>query len=247
MRRISWQLVLILALISSSLAVFIVQSQIFPTRRDDTLFYLIQDLAFVPISVLLVTLIIDKLLSSREKKSMMRKLNMVIGVFYSEVGTDLMKDCFNFDTNIENVRNTMSVTGEWTDADYTRAEKELKRSGPRIKCQYADLEKLKTFLLENRGLMLQLLENPNLLEHESFTELLRAVFHLTEELTARKNLRYLSDADIDHLSNDIKRAYVLLLSEWLLYMKHMKDEYPYLYSLAVRTNPFNPGAKAEIS
>jgi len=32
---------------------------------------------------------------------------------------------------------------------------------------------------------LRLLENPVLLEHESFTELLRSVFHLSEELEQR--------------------------------------------------------------
>jgi len=29
-------------------------------------------------------------------------------------------------------------------------------------------------------------------------------------------------------------------------MDHLKNQYPYLYSLAVRTNPFDSGAKAEI-
>jgi hypothetical protein len=245
MKRISWQIVLALILVASSLSIYTVQIVI-TNRPNDTEFYFLQDLAFVPISVLLVTLIIDKLLSSREKESMMRKLNMVIGVFYSEVGTDLMKDCFTFDTSVESTKKILLVTGDWSDADYIKAEKDLTKSNPVIKCQFADLEKLKNFLVEKRSLMLQLLENPNLLEHESFTELLRAVFHLTEELTARKNLKYISDADNDHISGDIKRVYISLLSEWLLYMRHMKIEYPYLYSLAVRMNPFNPNAKAEI-
>jgi len=32
----------------------------------------------------------------------------------------------------------------------------------------------------------------------------------------------------------------------LAYMKHLKKEYPYLFSLAVRTNPFDPGASVEV-
>jgi hypothetical protein len=98
-----------------------------------------------------------------------------------------------------------------------------------------------------REFMLALLENPNLLEHESFTELLWAVFHLTEELDNRENVKQLSDADLEHISNDIKRAYIALISEWLKYMKHLKNEYPYLFSLAVRMNPFDPNAKPEIA
>jgi hypothetical protein len=66
-----------------------------------------------------------------------------------------------------------------------------------------------------RDFLVRLLENPILLEHESFTELLRAVFHLTEELAAREDLGNLPDSDYKHLAGDIKRAYVLLVHQWL--------------------------------
>jgi hypothetical protein len=49
-------------------------------------------------------------------------------------------------------------------------------------------------------------------------------------------------ADYEHLSGDIKRAYIMLITEWVAYMKHLKGSYPYLFPLAVRTNPFNPAA-----
>jgi len=87
---------------------------------------------------------------------------------------------------------------------------------------------------------------PNLLEHETFTDLLWAVFHLAEELAYRKNVSLLPNSDYEHLIGDIKRVHVLLLSEWLDYMKHLREDYPYLFSLAVRTNPFNPDAKTEV-
>lgn len=72
------------------------------------------------------------------------------------------------------------------------------------------------------------------------------VFHLTEELAHRVDVKNLPASDYEHLSGDIKRMYVLLISEWLSYMKHLKDDYPYLFSLAVRTNPFNPSASPVI-
>jgi hypothetical protein len=86
------------------------------------------------------------------------------------------------------------------------------------------------------------LENPTLLEHESFTELLRSVFHLTEELANREALTQLPDTDYQHLAGDIKRAYILLVHQWFDYMKHLKDNYPYLFSLAMRANPFDRDA-----
>jgi plasmid maintenance system killer protein len=84
------------------------------------------------------------------------------------------------------------------------------------------------------------------LEHETFTELLRAVFHLTEELEKRNDLRQLPRADYEHLELDTERAYRILIYEWLQYMEYLMNEYPYLFSLALRTNPFDPNAKVEI-
>jgi formate-dependent nitrite reductase membrane component NrfD len=59
--------------------------------------YLIGDIAFVFIEVLLVTLIIHQLLSEREKRTMFKKLNMVIGAFFSETGTTLLRHFIAFD------------------------------------------------------------------------------------------------------------------------------------------------------
>jgi hypothetical protein len=69
---------------------------------------------------------------------------------------------------------------------------------------------------------------------------------LAGELANRDNVQKLSETDYEHLSNDIKRAYILLISQWLDYMKHLKNRYPYLFSLAIRINPFKKEASAEI-
>jgi hypothetical protein len=105
-----------------------------------------------------------------------------------------------------------------------------------------DLEGLRTFLLGKREFMLLLLENPTLLEHEPFSGLLRAVFHLTEELEKREDVKQLPETDYAHLAGDIKRAYTLLVQRWLSYVRYLKDNYPYLFSLVMRTNPFDETA-----
>jgi hypothetical protein len=106
---------------------------------------------------------------------------------------------------------------------------------------------MREYLQTKRDFLLTLLENPTLLEHETFTDLLWAVFHLTEELKYRNLIEGLPDADHEHLCNDIARAYGLLLKEWLVYLEHLKDNYPYLFSLAVRMNPLDPEASAVIT
>jgi hypothetical protein len=93
----------------------------------------------------------------------------------------------------------------------------------------------------------RLLENPTLLEHESFTDLLRAVFHLTEELAYREDLSRSPTSDRAHIAGDINRAYHLLVHQWVDYMEYLKMNYPYLFSLAMRTNPFDREASPIVS
>jgi hypothetical protein len=100
--------------------------------------------------------------------------------------------------------------------------------------------------LEKRSFVLALLQNPSLLEHERFTDLLWAVCHLTEELDARNDFTGLPASDTQHLGGDVRRAYALLVREWLRYVEHLQENYPYIYSLAVRLNPFNPNANVVV-
>lgn len=124
--------------------------------------------------------------------------------------------------------------------------KSVKNHDYNINSKRGDLEAVRNFLKEKRQFLLNLLENPNLLEHESFTNLLWAVFHFTEELVHRRSLRGLPETDYKHLAGDLKRVYHLLIAEWLNYMKHLKENYPYLFSLAMRTNPFDANAVIEV-
>ena len=208
--------------------------------------YLVGDVAFVFIEVLLVTLIIHQVISEREKRVMLKKLNMVIGAFFSEVGTALLHYFNAFDTSTNKISKRLIIDQDWSQEHFSKVGDILKSRDYTIDVQKGDLSGLRNFLIEKRPFLLRLLENPNLLEHEDFTELLWAVFHLTEELSHRKTTEGLAENDYKHLSGDIKRAYTLIMREWFEYVEHLRNKYPYLFSLAVRTNPFNPEASVEI-
>jgi hypothetical protein len=176
---------------------------------------------------------------------MLKKLNMAVGVFFTEAGTDLLGMLSGFDQTRQDVMNWLKIGFNWTDADFADARKRLSAFDFRTDAREGLLEDLQAFYNQKRPAIMKLLENPNLLEHESFTDMLLAVSHLGEELAMRKDMTQISEKDTDHLSIDIRRAYAALVAEWLGYMQRLKKEYPYLYSLAVRTNPFNPDAKVE--
>jgi hypothetical protein len=208
--------------------------------------YGLSELAFLPIEVLLVMLVIERLLEASEKRAMLNKLNMVIGAFFSEVGTGFMSRVFHLDAEFDKNRKNFLVTPEWTDKMFDATKHSVGAYEYRIRVNGPDMVDLKEFLVGKREFMLALLENPNLLEHEEFSDVLWSTFHLTEELDARTDVTKLSRADYDHIALDTKRAYMSVLASWVDYMKHLKNSYPYLFSLAVRTNPFDPNAKAEI-
>jgi voltage-gated potassium channel len=188
----------------------------------------------------------EMMLSKREKQVRMEKLNMVIGVFFSEVGTQLIKDFVDYDPDFDEVRKGLIVTEKWTHQDFLTVSRHLRSSDFNVEVEKADLQPLASFLVGKRDFLVRLLENPILLEHESFTELLRAVFHLVEELDFRDDLRQLPPADKMHIGGDIKRVYHLLVDQWLDYMEHLKDNYPYLFNLAMRTNPFDRKASVTV-
>jgi hypothetical protein len=50
------------------------------------LIQLVDDLSFIPISVFIVVVVLERLLTRQEKLQILHKLNMAIGAFFSEVG-----------------------------------------------------------------------------------------------------------------------------------------------------------------
>jgi hypothetical protein len=129
------------------------------------------------------------------------------------------------------------MTGTWKKQDFDAALDYLRQSSLKINIDCASLPRLKHYMTGKRSFLLSLLENQNLLEHDAFTDLLWAAFHMTEELEARKSFDNMPHSDIEHINGDIRRVFGYLIREWVLYMQHLKDDYPYLFSLAVRLNP----------
>ena len=217
-------------------------------RDSTTIFqFLLEETGFIFVSVILVSLVIDKILAQREIASRMQKLNMVIGTFFSEIGTELITHVADFDANLPQLGQHLLITNKWSPEDFKRAQQIVIEHPANVTVPEGDLKKLRTFLHDNQDFLLGLLQNPNLLENESFTNLLWALFHASEELSNRKDLDNLTNADKAHISGDIARAYKALVCEWLNYLSHLKINYPYLFSFAMRTNPFNPCAHVEFS
>ncbi|MBS3908324.1 MAG: hypothetical protein KGZ93_01610 [Actinobacteria bacterium] len=241
MKLSSWQIRMGLSLICLSAAAYTIHYFIFRDAHH-IFIYMVGDIAFVFTEVLLVSMVLHQLMEARAKSVMLRKLNMLIGVFFSEIGTKLMAYFSDLDPDLDAIKNDLIVTNDWAEQDFKETGNLLKKYDYKVDADSIDLDYLREFFSEKSDFLLRLLENPNLLEHESFTELLQAIFHLNQELQARDNLNILPESDRGHLAIDIERIYALIVYEWLDYMSHLKSDYPYLFSLAMRANPFDQSA-----
>lgn len=184
----------------------------------------------------------EMLLLKREARNRRRKVNMVLGVFFSEVGYRLLSLFSSHNQSIEGIRENLLVKANWPEDQFSSAQKVVKRHDLQVDIEVIDLGILLDFLNSKRRLLVSLLENPVLIEQEEFSEALLAVFHLSDELSCRHGMGDLPKSDRDHLAGDINRAYQKLVEQWLVYLRHLKDQYPYLFSLAVRKNPFDSEA-----
>ncbi|WP_022664576.1 potassium channel family protein [Desulfospira joergensenii] len=190
--------------------------------------------------------ITDLFVNRREESLRRQKLDMVTGLFFSEMGSELLKRFTRITPEAETLHAVLRVSDEWKDKDFDTAYKVLKKSRFTIDSRGADITELSEYLQNRADLLLRLIENPIIQEHENFSELLLAVFHLRDELLNRSDISKLPDSDRIHLEGDMVRVYRLLIFEWLRYIRYLKESYGYLFSLAMRVNPFDPEADAVV-
>jgi voltage-gated potassium channel len=194
--------------------------------------------------VTLLTSIAQWLLQRRQAALNKHRMSMLVGVFFTEAGNELLRLFAGFDPDIKTVRKDFLVTADWTPEKYQDLKTRLGKHAHKIDPSRLDLEKTYEFLRARGDLLIRQLENSDLIENESFTGLLWATVHLRDELAARPSLKNLPAEDVAHIANDAKRAYALLTLQWIDYLQFLKLKYPFLFSLALRTNPFveNPDA-----
>jgi len=245
--NLKWETKLGIVLISLTIIIYGAKFLIIgDVGESNTLTYIFNALGFLPVNVLLVTIILNQLLAVRSRRERLQKMNMVIGVFFSGIGSQLLKLLSDADPDLDAIQGDLLIRDSWTDLEFDAIIATLKGFRQTISIERINLIELHTMLTRHQDFLLRLLENPVLLEHATFTESLRAVFHLSEELESRGDLSALPESDLGHLATDLRRVYDHLTPEWVEYMRYQKANYPYLFSLAMRRNPFDDNASTII-
>lgn len=216
-------------LIFTSFIMFLFHYLIFG-QLENTIYYSLMSLCFIPINILGVTLVFEKLEDRRAKIDRLNKLNMLVGLFFSDVGFNLLKLIAAGDTKI----NLLNLDFN----DIRACTSKLSAHDHDISFELIDYPKLKQLIIGSREILSTLIANENILEHETFTDLLMALMHLRDEILFIQHKIELSHDDCIHLKGDLIRVYKTLTVQWINYLSHLKQFYPFQYNSAIKFNPF---------
>lgn len=237
MRRIITIIITTVLLFAVSGMFFYIQQRTLG-RLHETAFLLLQDLIFLPIHVFLVTFLIDRIISRREKSERLSRMHVLINEFFAEAGEQLLHGLTGFIVNQDDAAPYFNLQQYTKEADFIKKAKSLSTKSIMLEADRGDLAHIYTLMTDKKENILRMLENEGILEHSAFTQMLWAVYHVLDELRNHGDLHTLTENDLQHLSVDLTRAYNHLLAQWLLYMNSLSSDYPYLYSLALRKKTF---------
>lgn len=207
------------------------------------LIFLLADLAFIPLEVFFVSMVLDNLIEKREHSKIVKKINMIVGLFYQELGNKLLSIIVHADENINS--DDITVNYSWNSENYNLLKDKIKNHKHNINIDKINLADCESIIERSHNMITNLIMNQALQEHEKFTDVLMSVFHLSEELKQRP-LKDLTVDDLEHLKFDIVRVYTNLSLVWVEYLQYLQEEYPYLFLTAVTNNPYDKRQRAVI-
>ncbi|MGL6107088.1 hypothetical protein [Romboutsia sp.] len=228
MKKVKHYFVISLILISLSGIMFLTHYIVFG-QGVNTAYYSLMNLCFIPINSLVVTIILESLIDYKAKQERIEKLNMLVGIFFTEVGSKLMRLIIIADKDAQN-----SIIGF---NDLNKIKNGLLTYEYKIVFEKIDIESIKVLLVSNSNLFINLVSNESIHQHEIFTDLLMSVIHLRDEILFLENDKF-EELDIGHLEQDIIRVYKNITVQWIDYLEYLSNNYPFLYNNAIRLNPF---------
>lgn len=204
-----------------------------------TMIFLLADIAFIPMEVFFTSMILERMLERREKEHGKEKLNMLVGVFYTEIGTQLLSYFVEQDDHVYICKKLrIQDPSVWNDAYFKRLQQLNSSYHYEVKLSKIDIDQLRHILHEGKNLLITLITNESLHDHETFTDMLMLTMHLKEELDTR-DCNNLTEVEREHLERDMEAMYRYLTYEWCHYLDYLSKHYPGLFNTAIMLSPFN--------
>lgn len=194
-------------------------------------FYL--HLSFLPIHALVIGLILEELIAHREKSERFHRLNMFLGIFFRQMGIDIMLNLLLLVENRDELEREMLVDKGWKARHFRRARQRVEGLELTMRPDRGQLKILLELLAEQEQEIITMTRNPMMLEFEGLYRCLLSLFHLIEETHYRGRVTAMSEGVVRHLAQDVGKTLTLLAVLWLAYLEHLKGEHPVLFSFQV--------------
>ncbi len=222
----------IAALFAMSIVVYLLQIIIFHDPVT-TGFYIFQDIAFLPISIAVATIVVGEYLGQKEKRDRLAKTQMLTSVFFTELGAELMFSLVGVTKGKEKIV-AIFENAEINDCKSLEVvQNQLREVDIDVSVSEETYHRLVEMIRAKRDELLTITSNPLLLDHESFTDLLWGIFHLMDEARLRGEYSAMSAADRRHMEVDFTLTLKLLLVNWAGNILYTKMNYPNYYSATV--------------
>ncbi len=218
-------------LVLLSVAIYGLQLVIF-RDPNTTFFYILQDMAFMPFTIAIATLVVGEVMGAREKKERMEKTRMLTSSFFTELGAALLKELMQSADYDETVHRVFTGSTAYDAAQTEQWQERLGEAKLHVRLHRGLYDRVRSLILERRTTLLVISSNPLLLEHEHFTDMLWDIFHLVDEFRLRGVYEELSEEDRRHLENDLSDLLRLLLINWVANIAYMKQTYPNFFNEA---------------
>lgn len=210
-------------------AIYGIQLAIFHDPNT-TFFYILQDFAFLPISVAIATIVIGEFLNERDKKERLGKTQMLTSAFFTELGGELLFSLAEISDGMDEVVNIMKENDIKDEKSLAHVQKLIKDVDIKVHLTEEDYNSTQELIKERHEILLTITSNPVLLEHENFTKLLWSIFHLVDEFALRGDYATLRPEEIAHLESDFSDTLEKLLINWSGNLLYVKTYYPNYYN-----------------
>ncbi|WP_449246028.1 hypothetical protein [Desulfarculus baarsii] len=190
-------------------------------------------IAFLPIHALVLGVIIDGMITFRERQGRKRRLNMFLGIFFRQLGADILAMASGLCQNRDELDAITVVHQQWGARDFRRARQGLAAFRPRMAADEKQVLALLDYLRQREGDILEMTRNPLVLEFEDLYHGLISLFHLIEEIHYRNSDQAFSPGELTHLAKDVGKSLKQLSHLWLIYLEHLKAEHPVLFHCQV--------------
>ncbi len=220
----------ILLLVLASAVIYILQILIFKDPST-TAFYIFQDMAFIPISVALTTVILGTYIDERDKKERAENTRMLTSTFFTQVGAKLMNELIGITDNREELKQ-IHMNSRNGSSDTAAMMQHVKQMDPKVSVDAVSYAKIVQMVHECQPVLLILSSNPMILEQKDFTNMLWGIFHLEDEFQLRGSYEELSEEDIEHINEDLSRVLVLLFTNSIPNGQYLRETYPNFYRAA---------------